>query len=191
VGAPGLRRRRLAALAEPQPPAHDHGRDDREGEHERGQREGGGRRGIDQHAADGDRDHGPDERGDLLGARGGRPAGVVHVLRHDRAVRGRQRVEPGVDERRGQPERDVGRAAAQSHRDQTAAGEERAAGDVGQPAAAAVGPDADCDRDREPRQRVDGHHSADERRGVLDPLEQQRQVGGGQRAAGAGSHRRQ
>ncbi len=187
--ARGLVVPRRGVLAEREPPAHQQGRHRCHGQHAGRQRERRAGRGLDEGAADGHGDHGAHEPRKLLGARRGRAAAVLHVLGHDRAVRGVEGVEPDVDESGRQPQGHVGRAVAQAHRHQPAGGQRRPAGDEGEAAAAAIGPDADRDRHAEAGDRVDGHHRADQRRRVLDPLEQHGQIGGGESAAGAGPDR--
>jgi hypothetical protein len=77
-------------------------------------------------------------------------------------VRRRQRVQPDVGEPAGQPEREVRRAVAEPDGDQATRAEHRAAGDERQAPAAAVGPDANADRDCETGDGVDRHHRADQ-----------------------------
>ena len=122
-----------------------------------------------------------------LVAAGRRP--ILHVLGDDRAVGGVEGVEAGVDERRRQPQGHIGAAVPEAHGHEAAGGQRRPAGDEREAAAAAIRPDADRDRHAEAGDRVDRHDRSDQRRGVLDPLEQHRQVGGGQSAARPGAHR--
>ena len=188
----GLVRLRVRGpLAEAQPARDEDGRHGRGGEHAGGESEGGRGGRLDQRAAEGDRDHGPDEPGDLLRARGGRPAAVLDVVRDDRAVCGRERVEPHVDERRRKAEHDVRGAVPEPDGHQAARGQHGPAGDVRKAAPTAIRPDPDRDRHAEAGDRVHHHHHADQRGGIVDPLEQNRQVGGREGPSRAGAHSRQ
>ena len=129
------------------------------------QRERGRGRGLDQRAADRDRHHRADEACDLLRARGGRAAAVLNVVRDDRPVRGGERVEPGVDERR---RRGRGRCRSVPFPSPTAtrppAVSTAPPAINGKPTPAAIRPDPDRDRNAEACDRVDHHHHADQRR---------------------------
>ena len=189
---PGGRGSLRRALAEPQPPDDDRGGDRGEREHDGRERERRGGRRLDQSAADRDCDHGSDEAGHLLRARGGRPAAVLDVVGDDRAVRRGERVEAGVDDARSEAERDVRARVAEPHGHEAAGRHDRPARDEGQAPAAPVGPDADGDRHGEAGDGVDHHHDADQRGRVVDALEQHRQVGRGECASCAradGRHR--
>jgi hypothetical protein len=89
-------------------------------------------------------------------------------------VRGGEGVEPGVDQRRGKRQREVGAAVAKTDGQQPATGERGADDEERQSPSAPVRPDADRDRHHEAGERVDGHHRSDQGRRVLDVLEQHR-----------------
>jgi hypothetical protein len=98
-------------------------------------------------------------------------------------VRGRDGVQADVDNGAEDGEREIG--AGESERDggKPSGRDEAAAEHEGKPAAATFGgppiaPEPDGERHEQAGRRIDEHHGADLPRGVLDPVEQHRQVAG-------------